>query len=151
MIVLPYGQPYTPSPAVRAAHVSNIAKLQHLPKPSLLEDESLIQQVGNLAGRAFAAVLEHAPRGPYTPRSAELCQVFGLDILADASGKAWLLEVNNYPAIASGTMEHVDKAVYTRLVRDVMQLVVLPKVHGADPAPGGWRELDLEAAAAMAE
>ena len=51
--------------------------------------------------------------------------------------------MNDYPAIASGTMEHVDTAVYTRLARDLLLLVVAPKLDGADPTPGGWCQLKL--------
>ena len=128
ILALEYGQPYTEQLDLRAAHISNVAKIKHLPKPTLVEDADLVQQVHTLTERAFGAVVEHAPRGPYTPKESELCQVFGLDVILDASGKAWLLEVNDYPAIGSGTMEHVDTAVYTRLVRDLLLLVVAPKL-----------------------
>eukprot|EP00931_Biecheleriopsis_adriatica_P018035 TRINITY_DN12735_c0_g1_i2.p1 TRINITY_DN12735_c0_g1~~TRINITY_DN12735_c0_g1_i2.p1 ORF type:complete len:750 (+),score=169.79 TRINITY_DN12735_c0_g1_i2:134-2383(+) len=104
MISCEYGQPFTTKPEPRAAHVSSAAKMQHLPKPTLLADESLAQQVFTLAGRAFASVLEHAPRGPYTPSQAELCQVFGLDVIVDETDKAWLLEVNSYPASLGATL-----------------------------------------------
>ena len=143
ILALEYGQPYTEELGLRAAHISNVAKIKHLPKPTLVEDQEVVKQVRRLAEQAFGAVLEHAPRGPYTPKESELCQVFGLDIILDGSGKAWLLEVNDYPAIGSGTMEHVDTAVYTRLVRDVLFLVVAPKLDGADPNAGGWCPLEL--------
>eukprot|EP00439_Symbiodinium_sp_Y106_P028461 s1645_g3.t1 len=143
IIALEYGQPYTEQLDLRAAHISNVAKIKHLPKPTLVDDSELAHQVHRLTEQAFGAVLEHAPRGPFTPEESELCQVFGLDVILDAGGKAWLLEVNDYPAIASGTMEHVDTAVYTRLARDLLLLVVAPKLDGTDPAPGGWCELKL--------
>ncbi|CAJ1390731.1 unnamed protein product [Effrenium voratum] len=144
VISLEYGQPYTSRLDLRAAHVSNSAKLKHLPKPELVKDELVLQQVQQLTRQAFASVAEWIPLGPYAPEEAELCQVFGLDIILDAHGKAWLLEVNDYPAIASGTMEHVDTKVYTDLVRDVLLLVVLPKVDSTTPSPGGWQLIELD-------
>lgn len=151
MISLEYGQVYTEQPEVKAAHVSNSAKIKYLPKPELVQDDSLIQQLRSLTQRLFASVLEHVPRGPFTPKEAELCQIFGLDVILDGMGKAWLLEVNDYPAIASGTMEHVDLRVYTNLVRDVLRLVVLPKVDGTVSALGGWHPIKLPAVAGCAK
>ena len=141
-ICLEYGQIYTERLDVKAAHVSNSAKLKFLPKPELLQDTSTMEQLRVLTQEAFSAVMKDAPRGPFTPKEAELCQVFGLDFILDAHGKAWLLEVNDYPAIASGTMEHVDTHVYTNLVRDLLRLVVLPKVDGTDAVLGGWQHLE---------
>ena len=37
-----------------------------------------------------------------------------------------LLEINSHPAIGDGTMSGVPPAVYTRLVGDVLTLLVLP-------------------------
>lgn len=140
-ICLEYGQVFTDRLEVRAAHISNCAKLKHMPKPELLNDEVLISQLEVLVGRAFGAVRDHMPSGPFSPEATELCQVFGLDVIWDDLGKAWLLEINDYPAIASGTMEHVDTEIYTRLVRDLLRLVVLPKLDGVDPVLGGWRKI----------
>lgn len=140
-ICLEYGQVFTDRLEVRAAHISNCAKLKHMPKPELLNDEVLISQLEVLVARAFGAVRDHMPSGPFSPEATELCQVFGLDVIWDDLGKAWLLEINDYPAIASGTMEHVDTEIYTRLVRDLLRLVVLPKLDGVDPVLGGWRKI----------
>lgn len=142
MIVLEYGQLFSESTAIRSAHVSNVGNMKHLPKPTLLDDEALAEQVRRLTIKTFESVMSHAPRGPYAPPTAELCQVFGLDVIVDSFGKPWLLEVNSYPAIASGTMDHVDKTVYTNLVRDVLKLVVLPKLNGLAPTVGGWQRLE---------
>lgn len=144
MIILEHGQPYTPQVDVRAAHISSAGHPKNWPKPSLLENEGLRAQVCTLAARAVAAVLPYAPSGPFAPDGAGvLCQVFGLDVVADADGRAWLLEVNSYPAIASGTMTHVDTQVYNTLVRDVLRLAVLPRLDGEAPNLGGFRCLDV--------
>ncbi|EFN55580.1 hypothetical protein CHLNCDRAFT_57891 [Chlorella variabilis] len=45
-----------------------------------------------------------------------------------------LLEANSYPAIASGTMAAVPRAVYTRLMADLLSLVVLPGLRRAQAA-----------------
>ena len=55
----------------------------------------------------------------------------------------WAVQVNAYPAIASGTMAAVDRKVYTKLVKDLLGLFVLPLTDGVPPDPGGFVELDL--------
>eukprot|EP00928_Gymnodinium_smaydae_P038834 TRINITY_DN26689_c0_g2_i1.p1 TRINITY_DN26689_c0_g2~~TRINITY_DN26689_c0_g2_i1.p1 ORF type:complete len:836 (-),score=128.54 TRINITY_DN26689_c0_g2_i1:28-2355(-) len=144
MILLEHGQPYTPRVEVRAAHISNTGNAKNWPKPSLLEDETLQKQVYDVVTRTFAAVWNHVPRAPFTPEGAELCHIFGFDLAADANGKVWLIEVNSYPAIHSGTMEHVDPCIYTNLVRDVLRLVVLPHTDGSEPDAGGLVRLNVE-------
>jgi len=144
IIVIRYGQPYTERPEVRAAHISSAGLPKHWPKPTLLDDMALAERIRALAASALLAVWQHAPRGPYHPHDAELCQVFGLDIMVDAFGRPWILEVNSYPAIASGTMDHVEPYVYSNLVRDVLRLVVLPRVNGSDLDQGGFVRLHVE-------
>lgn len=78
--------------------------------------------------------------------AATFYQLFGYDFAVDPGGRAWLLEVNAYPAIASGTMRLVDGGVYTGLVGDLLGLVVLPATDGTPPAPGGFVEVPLGAA-----
>lgn len=47
--------------------------------------------------------------------------------------------MNSYPAIASGTMRHVEVAVYNRLLKDMLTLMVLPVTgDAAAPDPGGF-------------
>jgi len=144
MVCLEYGQVYTPDIHVRAAHISSAGHQKYWPKPYLLEDEDLAKQVLQLVAKSFAAVWPHIPRGPYTPSGSEWWQVFGADIIVDENGRAWLLEINDFPAIASGTMEHVDSGVYTALVRDMMRLVVLPRTDGLPETLGGFICLDME-------
>lgn len=58
--------------------------------------------------------------------------------------RVWLLEANAYPAIASGTMSAVPRSVYTRLVGDLLGLVVLPALGGGGrvgAVAGGFRVL----------
>lgn len=144
MIVIQNGQVYSDDTAVRPAHISSAGRPEYWPKPTLLEDEELAEQVCTLAAKAFASVARHAPRGPYSPTSAELCQVFGLDVGLDANGRAWLMEVNDYPAIASGTMSKVDPVIYTELVRDVINLVAIPKLTGEPQSLGSFSKLSLD-------
>jgi hypothetical protein len=61
----------------------------------------------------------------------------GFDVALDANGSPQLLEVNAYPAIADGTMSKVPSSVYTRLVRDVVSLLILPALDGVAPVAGG--------------
>lgn len=54
-----------------------------------------------------------------------------------------LLEANSYPAIASGTMAAVPRDVYTRLIGDLLTLVVLPALgsggeRAGEGAAGGF-------------
>eukprot|EP00811_Abedinium_folium_P002156 NODE_11977_length_1254_cov_2.219166.p1 GENE.NODE_11977_length_1254_cov_2.219166~~NODE_11977_length_1254_cov_2.219166.p1 ORF type:complete len:370 (-),score=91.48 NODE_11977_length_1254_cov_2.219166:61-1170(-) len=139
MITLPHGCLYTPCADHRAAHISSACKSHELPPPFLCEDADVVAQVMDLTARAFAAVWCLAP---HAPPNSELCQVFGLDFVADASGRVWLIEVNDYPAIGNGTMSHVAPVIYANLVRDVLRLVVLPCVDGTARTPGDFVLLD---------
>ena len=47
-----------------------------------------------------------------------------------------LLEANSYPAVASGTMAAVPRSVYTRLVGDLLSLVVLPALDSTGERAG---------------
>eukprot|EP00927_Polykrikos_kofoidii_P050661 TRINITY_DN44553_c0_g1_i1.p1 TRINITY_DN44553_c0_g1~~TRINITY_DN44553_c0_g1_i1.p1 ORF type:complete len:792 (+),score=112.85 TRINITY_DN44553_c0_g1_i1:161-2536(+) len=150
IVLLEHAQPYSAQVEMRAAHVCSAGKPKLRPKPDLLEDNNLAEQIRRLAARCFASVWQHAPRGPYAPSGAELCQLFSADAVVDASGQAWLLGVSDYPDIASGTMEHVDTQLYTGLVRDVLRFVVLPRLSGSKPESGGFLRLDVEAEASTA-
>jgi hypothetical protein len=61
--------------------------------------------------------------------------------MVNTAGQVVLLEVNSYPAIASGTMCGVDVGVYTRLIGDLVRLLVLPIADGVAPQPGGFVEV----------
>ena len=75
--------------------------------------------------------------------------LLALDLTLDSNGKPWLLEINSHCTLgeASGTMVDVDPEVYTRLVGDVVRLLVLPAIeehveqdHGAGRSLSAWPE-----------
>lgn len=68
---------------------------------------------------------------------------FRLTTAALSCGQLNLLEVNAFPAICSGTMTDVPAQVYTRLVRDIITLAVLPALGAQSPEPGGFERLAL--------
>lgn len=43
----------------------------------------------------------------------------------------------------AGTMAGVDRGVYTRLVEDLLALLVLPVTDSTPPRPGGWQQVEL--------
>lgn len=49
--------------------------------------------------------------------------------------------------LTAGTMSHVDPGVYTRLMGDVVRLVVLPRTDRAEPCVGGFVCIGVEAEA----
>jgi Tubulin-tyrosine ligase family len=62
-------------------------------------------------------------------------ELFGLDFMADTSGKVWLLEVNRCPGLAS-TRENfaADEAFYSELVSNMLGIVLAPLVTAATAA-----------------
>lgn len=40
-------------------------------------------------------------------------------------------------------MAGVDRGVYTRLVEDLLTLLVLPVTDSTPPRPGGWQQVEL--------
>ena len=59
-------------------------------------------------------------------RHPVMLQLFGFDFAIDALERVFLLEVNSHPAIASGSMAHVQTERFTALIRDLLSAVVLP-------------------------
>ena len=78
------------------------------------------------------------PPAERCPRST-LYALLALDVVLDASGAPWLVEVNSHPAMGDGTMAAVRPAVYTGLVADVVALLV----DGADAAGTGFEPIAL--------
>jgi Tubulin-tyrosine ligase family len=60
-------------------------------------------------------------------------ELFGLDFMADTSGRVWLLEINRCPGLAS-TRENfaADEAFYSSLVSDMLGIVLAPLGTAAD-------------------
>jgi tubulin polyglutamylase TTLL4 len=66
-------------------------------------------------------ILLHVQKNPTTRRSC--FELFGFDILLDASLRPWLLEVNCMPSLYSSSA--FDKRIKTKLVCDALTLVGL--------------------------
>ena len=75
---------------------------------------------------------------------SHLYAVLAFDWAVDTAGGLCLLEVNSHPAIGDGTMSHVPTRVYTRLVTDVLSLLVLPALEGCEAQPGGFKPIDWD-------
>ena len=68
--------------------------------------------------------------------------MLGYDVALDVALAPRLLEINSHPAIGDGTMSGVPPAVYTRLVGDVLTLLVLPALDGVQPLAGGFEPVE---------
>jgi hypothetical protein len=142
VIVLPHACLYEPHSSSPAAHISS--KGSNHPSPFLLHQQlpdlhsQVWPQLQGLARDTVAAVAPVLVPPAVHPDVWVLYHLFGFDCVLDAAGQLLLLEVNSYPAVASGTMSAVDPAVYTRLLRDSVNLLVLPLTDGVEPAPGGF-------------
>jgi hypothetical protein len=138
--VLPHASLYDAGSKVQAVHISSKGSkhpppvlLQQLPELHGLVWPQLLQLAAATVDAASPALIpaEVAP-------DAALYHLFGFDCMIDTAGHAVLLEVNSYPAVASGTMSAVSPAVYTRLVQDMVTLLVLPRTDGDAAAAGGF-------------
>jgi hypothetical protein len=145
-IVLQHAQQYDPASDDSAVHISSMGK-QHpvlvLLAGSLLPaglQKSDWQQLQGLAVRCIDAV-HHVLLPAAVHPGVVLYHLFGFDCMVNTAGQVVLLEVNSYPAIASGTMCGVDVNVYTRLIGDLVRLLVLPVADGVAPEPGGFVEV----------
>ena len=70
-------------------------------------------------------MVEHlqAHRVPY---STSCFEIYGFDILLDASYRAWLLEVNTWPDLAGSSP--LDQKLKTELIEDMMHMIgVVPR------------------------
>lgn len=140
VIVLPHASEYHASSKSPAVHISSKGTIH--PKPFLLQQlpelhATVWPQLQQLALNTIEGVAP-ALAPPAVHLGAQLYHLFGFDCMVDAVGKVVLLEVNSYPAIASGTMSAVDPGVYSRLVRDMATLLVLPLTDGIKAEPGGF-------------
>ena len=85
-----------------------------------------------------------AARGALLPAArcerSTLYALMAYDVALRADGTPLLLEINSHPAINDGTMSGVKAEVYTRLVQDVLTLLVLPALEEGRPAVEGGFE-----------
>jgi hypothetical protein len=146
VIVLQHAKQYDPASDYSAVHISSRGRqhpppvlLAHSQLPSHIQ-QSIWQQLQGLAVHSIHAVSDQLLPTKVHP-GVVLYHLFGFDCMADAAGQVVLLEVNSYPAIASGTMSKVDVAVYNRLVGDLVRLLVLPVADGVAAEPGGFLEV----------
>lgn len=140
VVVLQHACPYEPGSSLPAVHISS--KGSGHPAPRLLQQLPELHavawpQLQQLAARTVHAVV-HTLVPPCVHPDALLYHMFGFDCMIEASGHVVLLEVNAFPALASGTMAAVSSDVYTRLVQDMVTLLVLPLTDGAKAAAGGF-------------
>ena len=131
----------------KAAYVSNFGRghpppalTTELPAAHPASHAALWPRLCALARRCLAASAAELlpPPAERCPRST-LYALLALDIVLDASGAPWLVEVNSHPAMGDGTMAAVRPAVYTGLVADVVALLV----DGADAAGTGFEPIAL--------
>ena len=147
VIVVEHAASYDPASATKAVHVSSAGRGH--PAPYLLESladsklaNSLWQQICATSRASVTATAQQLfPADP--DHEAVFCHLWGYDVVACQQGRAYLIEANAYPAIASGTMAAVDRPVYTRLLQDLLTLVVLPAADGVAPVAGGFRQVPL--------
>jgi Tubulin-tyrosine ligase family len=66
-------------------------------------------------------------------------EFFGVDIIADEDGNAWLIEVNRLPGLESSKNNKVIEDVfYDTMMLELLNLVLQP-LEGIDPASGGFK------------
>ncbi|CAM9554675.1 unnamed protein product [Choristocarpus tenellus] len=64
-------------------------------------------------------------------------EFLGLDVIADAEGGVWLMEVNRLPGLQSSRQNKEEEDVfYDTMVVDLLQLLVLPALVGCQPKLG---------------
>jgi tubulin polyglutamylase TTLL4 len=74
-------------------------------------------------------------RGPHGVHASSCFEMYGFDILMDTDLKAWLLEVNVYPSMSSGSP--LDKRIKTKLIADTLTLVGLRTTASQDGCSAG--------------
>lgn len=149
VIVIKHAVAYELGSRDAAAHISS--KGSSHPKPVLLASlpalhAQVLPQIQQLVTGTVCAVTSELQPVQTDPATV-LYHLFGFDCIVDTSSRVLLLEVNSYPAIASGTMAGVDVAVYTRLMHDMLTLLVLPLTEGVVSYPAGFVLLPCEQSA----
>lgn len=130
----------------KGVHVSQVGRNAPKPyllkksKPGILNPENIQNQITTIAKKAILATKEHLIPEDYD-KTATLYQLYGLDFMVDKTGQVFLIEANAYPAIASGSMVSVETSIYTKLISDLIELVVLPVTNNADVTFGNFDDL----------
>jgi hypothetical protein len=131
-----------------AAHVQQLGRSH--PPPQLLHafdaelGRACFPRLREISRHVLAAQLPLASRSNAT-QSGVLYALFGLDFAIDVCGRAMLLEVNAFPAIRTGSMKAVSNDVFSRLVSDLLGLLVLPEIHDSQICKkGGFLDLEIQ-------
>mmetsp|Transcript_3243 Transcript_3243/g.6726 ORF Transcript_3243/g.6726 Transcript_3243/m.6726 type:complete len:452 (+) Transcript_3243:83-1438(+) len=82
---------------------------------------SILEQMGSTVAAVFQELHTQHPF-PLAPSKSSSYQLYGLDFMLDANGKAFLLEVNRSPRIATGAMGDAHRC-YTELLMQAMQIL----------------------------
>jgi hypothetical protein len=147
-LVLPHAAPYDAAgTGDRAAHISQAGR-RH-PPPCTTAELPPDHPAADHAAlwpllRALVRRSLDAARGALLPAArcerSTLYALMAYDVALRADGTPLLLEINSHPAINDGTMSGVKAEVYTRLVQDVLTLLVLPALEEGRPAVEGGFE-----------
>ena len=139
VIVVPHAAAYDAASDAKDVHVSNVGRRHpppvlttELPAAHPAVHDALWPRVVSLTARCLRAVRADLLPAARCPRST-LYSLLAFDLALDASGTPWLLEINSHCALGDGTMASVEPAVYTRLVSDVVDRIVLPTPGVAEP------------------
>lgn len=90
---------------------------------------------------AVLPLLARGLRSSPASRSASHFELLACDLVVDADGRAWLMEVNINPAFGS-FLPRTERELIGPMFADLLRLCVLPAAGGGPPAqPGGFRQL----------
>jgi len=137
-IVLEHSLEYDANISNPAIHISSLGKSGSHPTPYLLTSslyEESFPQMKKIAGETLSIIskfIENEKINSY------LYHLFGYDFIIRDDGIVVLLEVNSYPALGNGTMSKVPKFIFEEILKDFLNLTVLPITEGIDAACGGF-------------
>ena len=135
-IVLPNAKYYDPHNIKdKTIHIQNIGK--KLPKACLLDNayclsmkknvDDIYQQMFNITYKVFKCVTDDIMMFQRNCSKNDIMgkyyHIFGFDFMIDKDENVLLLEINAFPAIGNGTMTHVDKNIFTDLIKDLMSVI----------------------------
>ena len=125
----------------KSIHIQNIGK--KLPTACLFDDayclslkdvDSVYQQMQNITKKVFECIENEMDE--FKRECMKNCIVgryyhlFEFDFMIGQNEKVYLLEINAFPAIGNGTMTHVDKAIFTKLIKALV-CVILDSIRTA--------------------